>query len=47
MAGKLPIAKSNNSAIIAAIQRDRPVGSGHKPSDQYNAIMRWLQKKEK
>lgn len=47
MAGKLPISKSNNPAIIAMIQKDRPVGPGHKSSDQQAALMRWLQKKEK
>lgn len=47
MAARLPIKKANNDSIVAAIQKDRPVGPGHKSSDQYNALMRWLQKREK
>lgn len=45
--GRLKPTAANNSAIIAAIQKDRPVGEGHHASHQYNAIMSWLKKKEK
>lgn len=45
--GVLPKTKSNNPAIIAAVENKKgPVGAGHKNSDRTAAINRWLLKEE-
>jgi len=46
MAGRLPIQKGNNEAIVAAIEKDRPAGKGHHTSHQTQAILNWLKKRE-
>jgi hypothetical protein len=47
MSGRLPIRASNNDAIIAAIEKDRPARPGHHTSHQTKALMKWLKEHEK
>lgn len=44
---RLPLKAENNSAIVAAIEKDRPAGPGHHTSHQTAALMKWLKEHEK
>lgn len=47
MTGRLPIQPKNNDAIVAAIEKDRPVRAGHHVSHQTAALVKWLKAHEK